>query len=72
MITDLRNPTLKPRHMELIEEVLEFHFTAEEPMTLGLLEKIDAFKHAEGVQEISGQASSESSLEAILKKVCPN
>lgn len=69
MITDLRNPTLKPRHWEVIEDVFEFAFTPDEPMTLGRLEQIKAFKYWERIQEISSQASSEASLESILKKV---
>jgi len=69
MIGDLRNPTLKPRHWEMIEEVIAFHFTPEEPMTLGKLVEIDAFQHTEAIEEVSGKASSEASLEAILKKV---
>lgn len=39
-------------------------------MTMGKLVEIDAFQHAEAITEVSGQASSEASLEAILKKVC--
>ena len=69
MITDLRNPCLKQRHWDLIEGVLEYKFTPEDPLTLGKLTDINAFKHAETLQEISGQASSEASLESILKKV---
>ena len=69
MITDLRNPSLKPRHWEVIEQVLEQQFTEEDPLTLGRLEEIHAFQHTEAIQEISGQASSEASLELILKKV---
>ncbi|CAL1541921.1 unnamed protein product [Lymnaea stagnalis] len=69
VITDLRNPSLKPRHWDLIEETLDHHFTPEEPISLGKLIEIKAFKHSEKLQEISGQASSEASLEAILKKV---
>lgn len=38
-------------------------------MTLGKLIELNAFEHAERIQEISGQASSEASLESILKKV---
>lgn len=71
-IRDLRNPTLKQRHWEVIEEVIAFHFTPEEPMTLGKLVEIDAFQHAEDITEVSGRASSEASLEAILKKVSQN
>ncbi|ESN90842.1 hypothetical protein HELRODRAFT_182551 [Helobdella robusta] len=69
MVTDLRNPTLKQRHWDAIEAVLEFSFTADEPLTLGKLDQIKAFKHSEAIQEISGQASSEASLESILKKM---
>ena len=69
VITDLRNPALKQRHWDAIESVLEFHFTEEEPLTLGQLERIHAFRHSEALQEISGQASSEAGLEAILRKV---
>ena len=69
MITDLRNPTLKQRHWDIIENILDFKFTPEEPLTLGKLTEINAFKNAEALQEVSGQASSEASLEAILKKV---
>lgn len=71
MITDLRNQFLKPRHWEKIELVLETSFTPPEgePVTLGKLVQIKAFSHAEKLQEIAGMASSEASLEAILKKV---
>lgn len=69
MITDLRNPCLKQRHWDIIEGVLEYKFTPEDPLTLGKLVDINAFKHAETLQEISGQASSEASLEGILRKV---
>lgn len=67
-ITDLRNPALKPRHWTLIEEVIGYKFDPESPLTLHTLIDLDVFDHAEAIQEVSGQASSESSLEAILKK----
>ena len=70
VITNLRNPALKPRHWEHIQQIFGYHFTEEEPLTLGLLNKIDAFDHTEAIEEVSGQASSEASLEGILKKVC--
>ena len=69
VITNLRNPTLKPRHWEEIEAILETEFTPEEPLTLGRLVQIDAFYFAEQLEEISGKASSEAGLESILKKV---
>lgn len=45
--------------------------TLEDPLTLGKLIEINAFQHEERIQEISGQASSEASLEGILKRVTP-
>ena len=69
VITNLRNPALKPRHWEEIEAILETEFTAEEPLTLGRLVDIDAFYVADQLEEVSGKASSEAGLEAILKKV---
>ena len=69
MITDLRNPSLKSRHWEAIETELDFHFTADEPMTLGRLEDIGSFYHGDVIGEVASQASSEASLEIILKKV---
>lgn len=69
VITDLRNPCLKPRHWSLIEEVIEHRFEPDVSLTLNFLEGLQVFDFAEAIQEISGQASSEASLEAILKKV---
>ena len=67
-MTDLRNPSLKSRHWSLIEEVIGHRFDPEVPLTLTFLQELEAFNYAEAIQEISGQASSEASLEAILKK----
>ena len=69
MITDLRNPSLKKRHWDVIYEVIGFTPGPEDPLNFGKLLEINAFEHAERIQEISGQASSEASLEGILKKV---
>lgn len=69
VITDLRNPSLRKRHWDVIYQKIGFVATPEEPLTLGKLLEINAFELAETIQEISGQASSEASLELILKKV---
>ena len=69
VITNLRNPSLKQRHWDTIENILEYTFTKEEPLTLGLLTNLDAFAHTEQIEEVAGQASSESALETLLKKV---
>ncbi|XP_064645339.1 dynein axonemal heavy chain 6-like [Lineus longissimus] len=69
VITHLRNPTLKSRHWEMIESTIGYHFDAEDPLSLGKLNELDAFRHTEAIEEVSAQASSEASLEAILRKV---
>ena len=69
MVSDLRNPSLKKRHWDLIENIIDHKFDPEVTVTLQQLTELNVFDHAEAIQEVSGQASSEQSLEAILKKV---
>ena len=69
MITDLRNPSLKQRHWNQIEDIISHKFDPDIPITLQLLTELQVFDKAEAIQEVSGQASSEASLESILKKV---
>ncbi|EDV29711.1 uncharacterized protein TRIADDRAFT_18356 [Trichoplax adhaerens] len=69
VITNLHNPSLKPRHWDMIESTLNYRFTSENPLSLGLLDEIGAFDHTDEIIEISSQASSEASLETLLKKV---
>lgn len=68
VITDLRNPSLKSRHWSLIEEVIAHKFEPDIPLTITFLQELQIFNFAEAIQEISGQASSEASLESILKR----
>ena len=65
----MRNPSLKQRHWNLIEDIISHKFDPEVPVTLQLLAELKVFDQAEAIQEVSGQASSEASLESILKKV---
>ncbi|XP_067839723.1 dynein axonemal heavy chain 6 [Heptranchias perlo] len=70
VITDLRNPCLKHRHWEIMEHTIGAKLLdAHEPITLARLIELNVFDHAEEIQNVSGQASGESALEAILKKV---
>ncbi|XP_077201567.1 dynein axonemal heavy chain 6 isoform X2 [Paroedura picta] len=70
VITDLRNPFLKPRHWALLEQVIGATLVdVENPLTLDRLVQINAFEYSQEIQDISGQASGEASLEIILKKV---
>lgn len=65
----MRNQALKQRHWIKIENLLNYKFKPEEPLTLALLEDLKVFSYPQELMEISGQASSEASLEALLKKV---
>ncbi|XP_053317654.1 dynein axonemal heavy chain 6 [Spea bombifrons] len=70
VITDLRNPFLKPRHWASLEQIINTSLTDPgEPLSLEKLIEICAFDYAQDIQDISGQASGEASLETILKKV---
>ncbi|XP_023013028.2 dynein heavy chain at 16F isoform X2 [Leptinotarsa decemlineata] len=69
VITYLRNPAMKVRHWIKVENVLNYKFKTDIVTTLELLENLNVFSYPAELMEISGQASSESSLEALLKKV---
>lgn len=65
----LRNPALRQRHWLKIETILNYKFKVEEIVTLKFLESLHCFTYPNELMEISAQASSESSLEMMLKKV---
>ena len=69
LITDLRNPALKARHWERIDQVLGQALPHDETFNLALLDQLEVWKHKEAMQEVSTAASSEASLETMLKKV---
>ncbi|XP_066474528.1 dynein axonemal heavy chain 6 [Tiliqua scincoides] len=70
VITDLRNPFLKPRHWAILEQIVGAPLIdMENPLTLEKLIEINAFDYSQEIQDVSGQASGEASLETILKKV---
>ncbi|CAH8497721.1 unnamed protein product, partial [Dicrocoelium dendriticum] len=69
-IMDLRNPCLQQRHWQRLEDVIGFRLAQlETPLTLGYLVELKAFERCDAILEISSQASSEASLEKLLKKV---
>uniref|UniRef100_K7FYG4 Dynein axonemal heavy chain 6 n=1 Tax=Pelodiscus sinensis TaxID=13735 RepID=K7FYG4_PELSI len=70
VITDLRNPCLKPRHWAVLEQIVNAPLVdLEFPLSLARLVELSAFDFAQEIQDVSGQASGEASLETILKKV---
>ncbi|XP_074052253.1 dynein axonemal heavy chain 6 isoform X2 [Macrotis lagotis] len=73
VITDLRNPFLKPRHWTTIEQIVDVNLMdPDSPLTLGYLISMHVFEFGSEIQDVSGQASGEASLETILKKVEDN
>lgn len=69
IITLLRNPDLKNHHWVKIEHILGTKFPANQVLTLKKLEELGAFKNGTEITEVSGQASSEATLESILKRI---
>ncbi|TKS69211.1 Dynein heavy chain 6, axonemal [Collichthys lucidus] len=67
-ITDLRNPCMKPQHWETLESVVGSSLNVEE-LTIARLEELDIFSYGMEIQEVSGQASGEASVETIITKV---
>nr|CAH7756356.1 unnamed protein product [Callosobruchus chinensis] len=65
----LRNPAMKNRHWLKVENLLNHKFKPDEVITLELLENLNVFSYPNELMDISGQASSEAGLEALLKKV---
>ncbi|XP_069092738.1 dynein axonemal heavy chain 6 isoform X2 [Pleurodeles waltl] len=70
VITDLRNPFLKPRHWTMLEQTVNATLVDNEnPLSLAALIELGVFEFGPQIQDVSGQASGEASLETILKKV---
>lgn len=64
----LHNPTLKDRHWKNLTKALGVNLT-DENVTLKQLLDLNVIDATDMIQEVSSQASSEYSLEALLKKV---
>ncbi|KAJ3216110.1 Dynein heavy chain 6, axonemal [Dinochytrium kinnereticum] len=68
-IVDLRNPALKARHWEKIQDALGKALIRDDSLTLGKLIEIRVFDFKEEIGNISSQAGSEAALEEMLQKV---
>ncbi|XP_055022499.1 LOW QUALITY PROTEIN: dynein axonemal heavy chain 6-like [Boleophthalmus pectinirostris] len=68
VITDLRNPCIKPEHWETLGYMVGQNLEVEK-LTIAELEELDLFSYGPEIQEISGQASGEASVETLIKKV---
>ncbi|KAI8620571.1 dynein heavy chain and region D6 of dynein motor-domain-containing protein [Chytriomyces sp. MP71] len=68
-IVDLRNPAMKARHWDKVQEILGHPIIRDENLTLERLMEQRVFEFKEDISNISGQASSESALEEMLSKI---
>ncbi|XP_042075509.1 LOW QUALITY PROTEIN: dynein axonemal heavy chain 6 [Haplochromis burtoni] len=68
VITDLRNPCLKPEHWQTLESLVGTSLNVDE-LTIAGLEELSVFSYGKEIQEVSGQASGEASVETIITKV---
>ncbi|KAI9095538.1 hypothetical protein DFS34DRAFT_182154 [Phlyctochytrium arcticum] len=71
-IVDLRNPALKPRHWEKIQDTLGKAIVRDETFTLERLIDLRVMDFKDEISNVSGQAGSESALEEMLGKVVKN
>ncbi|KAJ3347122.1 Dynein heavy chain 6, axonemal [Entophlyctis luteolus] len=71
-IMDLRNPALKARHWEKIQDALGKTLIKDETFTLGRLVELRVFDFKEEISNVSSQAGSEAALEEMLGKVVRN
>lgn len=68
-VVDLANVNLKPRHWEKIQEATGKSLMKDESFTLSKLFSIHIFDFKDVINSISGQATSEATLEEMLTKV---
>ncbi|KXS09529.1 hypothetical protein M427DRAFT_128896 [Gonapodya prolifera JEL478] len=68
-IVELRNPALKQRHWDKIQDAVGKSIIRDETFTLGRLLDDSFFDFKDEISGISGQASSEASLEEMLAKI---
>ncbi|KAM9770210.1 dynein axonemal heavy chain 6 [Menidia menidia] len=67
VISELRNPSLKPEHWRSLESFVGTPLNVD--LTVAALEELNVFSHGMEIQEVSGQASGEASVETIISKV---
>ncbi|XP_061839883.1 dynein axonemal heavy chain 6 isoform X3 [Nerophis lumbriciformis] len=68
VITDLRNPCMKPEHWRNLEAVVGSSLNVEQ-LTMAVMEELNVFSYGTEIQDVSAQASGEASVETIINKV---
>lgn len=68
-IVDLRNPALKARHWDKIQDATGKILVKDETFTLGKLMEMRIFDFKDDISQVSSQAGSEAALEEMLSKI---
>ncbi|XP_061882783.1 dynein axonemal heavy chain 6 [Entelurus aequoreus] len=68
VMTDLRNPCMKPEHWRSLEAVVGSSLNVEQ-LTMAVMEELNVFSYGTEIQDVSAQASGEASVETIINKV---
>lgn len=68
-LVDLKNPNLKPRHWERIQESIGHQLIRDENLTLTRLRELSIFDFKDEISTVGAQASSEYTLEEMLNKI---
>ncbi|XP_038073413.1 dynein heavy chain 6, axonemal-like isoform X3 [Patiria miniata] len=69
IMTALRNPALRPRHWQEIQDLIGRHIVRDKNFTLGKFMDLQLFQYKDKINDISTQASNEATLEIMLNKV---
>ncbi|XP_071789676.1 dynein axonemal heavy chain 6-like isoform X2 [Asterias amurensis] len=69
IMTALRNPALRPRHWQEIQDLIGRHIVRDKNFTLGKFMDLQLFEYKDKINDISTQASNEATLEIMLNKV---
>ena len=67
VVSCLRNKSLKERHWEEIEEIINHKFDPEREYTLGALLELNVVTHEEAIQVVSTKAVQEAALEDLMQ-----
>ena len=71
LINDLKNPAMRPRHWTQLKETIDNHDFDPygDDFTLESIEKLELYKFAEQISEISGNANKEQNIEKGINEI---
>lgn len=69
VVIDLRNPALKARHWEQVQDIIGQRIVRDKNFTLGVLFELEVAEHKEEISNVAGSAVQEAILEQMIKKI---